>query len=527
MKHLPAAVALLALAAPAPAAVYQHAVPVTAPNGKEVTAFLWVPPDADRIRGVVVGGSILMEPAFAADPAIRKVCAAEQLAIVLFHPHLDAVFDYAEKKSDALLQKALDALAQASGYRELSAAPLFPFGHSVASIFASHVVCRWPDRCFGALLFKGGIRTPANDPAASLAGVPVLVVKGQFEEFGPGPGGALRENEDRETAWKTMRDNILALRAKDARHLVSYLVEPGAGHFAWSESVSAHAATFLAAAAKARIPDWPIDAKQPVTCTKVDPASGALTDADMKGAAAVAPAKAFWHPTAELAKSADAVHAGLFDRKPQFVTFADPAGKPIFVGHDLRLRLNPTWTGPDTFKVGGTFLEKSPDKYPKAEKAGHAAGPVRFRVFGGAAEQLGPDEFRVGMSGQEKVRAEILAWHPGDKEYRWAEQQGRVNVPEVLKDGKVQAITFDAPGDLKVGGPGLKLQATSDAGLKVRFYVESGPAVIDGDTLVVRELPKRATFPVAVRVVAYQYGSAVEPRVQSAAPVVRTVGVTK
>jgi hypothetical protein len=515
-----AAVALLALAAPAPAAVYQYAVPVTAANGKEVTAFLWVPPDADRVRGVLVGGSILMEPAFAADPGIRTACAAEKLAIVLFNPHLDAVFDSADKKSDALLQKALDALAQASGYRELSVAPLFPFGHSVASIFASHVVCRWPDRCFGALLFKGGIRTPASGPAASLAGVPILVVKGQFEEFGPGPSGALRDNEDRETAWRTMRDTILALRAKDPRHLVSYLVEPGAGHFAWSESVSAHAAKFLAAAAKARIPDWPIDAKAPVTCTRIDPASGTLTDPD--------PAKAFWHPTAELAKSADALHAGLSGRKPQFVTFADPAtGKPVFVGHDLRLRLNPTWTGPDTFKVAGTFLTQSPDKYPKAEKAGHAGGPVRFRVFGGPAEPVGPDEFRVGMSGQDKVRAEILAYHPGDTEYRWAEQQGRVNVPEVLKEGKAQAITFDAPGDLKAGLDGLKLKATSDAGLPVRFYVESGPAVTDGDTLVVRELPKRAMFPLKVTVVAYQYGSAVEPRVRSAAPVARAVAVTK
>jgi hypothetical protein len=36
-------------------------------------------------------------------------------------------------------------------------------------------------------VFKGGLSTAPNDPGASIAGVPVLAVKGQFEEFGPGP----------------------------------------------------------------------------------------------------------------------------------------------------------------------------------------------------------------------------------------------------------------------------------------------------------------------------------------------------
>lgn len=527
------------LCIPAAAEVYQYAVPATSADGKDITAYLWVPPEADRLRGVLVGGMTLMEPEFSRDPIIRQACAGEKLAIVFFSPSLDALFNYKEKKSGDLLLKALDDLAEASGYRELAAAPLFPYGHSVSTLFASHVACWRPTRCFGVLLFKGGISIPASDPEASLRGVPILAVKGQFEEFGPGPSGNLRDFEDRETAWKTMGEAVLKLRGKDERCLLSMIVEPGASHFAWSEPVARYVAVFIRKAAQARIPDWPADAKEPVTCREIDPATGALASAGIgkPGAEAAAackefkgdPRRAYWHLDLELAKAADAFHAGLTGKKPQFVTFADPrSGKPILVGHDLRLRLGADFVGPDTFRVAGTFLDKSPDKYPKVEgPVGHAEGPVRFRAFGGPIEQVAPDTFRVGMDGRGRLRAEILAYHPGDAVYRYAEQQGRVGLAERLTKGKAQAITFPEIGALKVGSPPVKLKAASDAGLVVRYGVESGPAVIDGDSLKPAEIPKRATFPLKITVIAYQYGSAVEPFVQSAEPVKQVVEVRK
>jgi len=527
------------LCIPAAAEVYQYAVPAASADGKDITAYLWVPPEADRLRGVLVGGMTLMEPEFARDPIIRQACAAEKLAIVFFSPSLDALFNYKEKKSGDLLLKALSDLAEASGYRELAVAPLFPYGHSVSTLFASHVACWRPARCFGVLLFKGGISIPANDPEASLRGVPILAVKGQFEEFGPGPSGNLRDFEDRETAWKTMGEAVLKLRGKDERCLLSMIVEPGASHFAWSEPVARYVAVFIRKAAQARIPDWPVDAKEPVTCREIDPATGALASAGIgkPGAEAAAackefkgdPRTAYWHLDLELAKAADAFHAGMTGKKPQFVTFADPrSGKPILVGHDLRLRLGADFVGPDTFRVAGTFLDKPPDKYPKVEgPVGHAGGPVRFRAFGGTVEQTGPDTFRVGLDGRGRLRAEILAYHPGDAVYRYAEQQGRIGIPEKLTKGKAQAIMFPEIAALKVGGPPVKLKAASDAGLAVRYGVESGPAVIDGNSLKPAEIPKRAAFPLKITVIAYQYGSAVEPLVQSAEPVKQVVEVRK
>ena len=518
-------------------AVFQYAVRTKDVNDKEVTAFLWVPPEAERVRGVLVGGLTLMEQEFVEDPLIRKVCAKEQLAIVYLFPAFDANFDYKGKGAGRRLQQLLDDLGEASGYPEIATAPLFPFGHSVGTIFATHVVCWDPARCFGALLFKGGIPLPTNDPDASIAGVPILVVKGQFEEFGPGPSGVLREFEDRETAWKGMDDTLQKLRAKDPNNLIAYLVEAGATHFAWSSRVSEYAALFLGKAARSRIPNAPTGAKGSVKCRDLNPADGALTGCEL-GKDSLAAAyrdfqgdrkRAFWHLDARLARAADEFHAELFAKKPQFVTFADPKnGKSIPVGHDLRLRLGLNWTGPDTFRVAGKFLDRAPDKYPPVEGAvRHADGPVRFRVFGGSAEQIGADTFRVCLSGRRKPQADLLAYHPGDATYRHAEQQGRLALPERLTAGKKQTITFPVVGEVAADGPPVKLRAASDAGLPVRYYVESGPAVIEGNVLRIVEIPRRAKYPLRVTVIAYQYGSAVGPFVQSAERVQQVILVRK
>ena len=58
--------------------------------------------------------------------------------------------------------------------------------------------------------------------------------------------------------------------------------------------------------------------------------------------------------------------------------------------------------------------------------------------------------------------------------------------------------------------------------MKVRFYVREGPAVIEGETLVLTPVPPRAKYPVRITVVAWQFGRDTEPRLQTAEPVERT-----
>jgi hypothetical protein len=46
-----------------------------------------------------------------------------------------------------------------------------------------------------------------------------------------------------------------------------------------------------------------------------------------------------------------------------------------------------------------------------------------------------------------------------------------------------------------------------------------------GDELQITRIPPRATFPVKVTVVAWQYGRSMEPKIKSAEPVERTFNI--
>lgn len=65
----------------------------------------------------------------------------------------------------------------------------------------------------------------------------------------------------------------------------------------------------------------------------------------------------------------------------------------------------------------------------------------------------------------------------------------------------------------------IRLDAVSDSGLPVRYYVKAGPAEIIGNRLIFTRIPPRSKFPVKVTVVAWQYG--IPGAVQTAGPVVR------
>jgi hypothetical protein len=273
-------------------------------------------------------------------------------------------------------------------------------------------------------------------------------------------------------------------------------------------------------------------------CRQVDPAEGALASGALENPD-VLPAQhaqykgesggAFWHFDLELARASEAIQKDLFARQPQFVTFADPrSGKPIYVGHDLRLRMSPFFVSADRFKVAAVFLDKPPDKYPPCPSpVGHAEGPIRFRPFVGAIEQVGPDVFRIRFNGRAGLRAGVLAYHPGDAKYRYAEQPGLIQLPERLTKGSGQQITFPPVGPLRASSPPVLLRATSDSGLPVRYYVEYGPAIIEDNCLKIVDVPCRARFPMEIVVVAYQYGSAVDPYVQTAEPVRQVITLEK
>jgi len=113
-------IVLGALPLSAPGAVFQYSVPVATAKGQS-TAFLWVPPKATYVRGVVIGGMTLMEREMARDPRIRRACDAEGLAIVFLRCGL----------LEADVQKVLDDLTYSTGdaeYRYTEIVGMMPRG---------------------------------------------------------------------------------------------------------------------------------------------------------------------------------------------------------------------------------------------------------------------------------------------------------------------------------------------------------------------------------------------------------------
>lgn len=500
------------LIASAQAAVFQYRVTVKT-DKEERAAFLWLPPEAKHVRGVVMAGMTLMEQHFVRDPQVRAACVEQSLAIVFLQTGLQS--------TDVL--KVLEDFATESGYQELKVAPLFFVGHSAGGPQAKALAIRYADRCFGVMQFRGGVPGNKTNPGDRVPpGVPALAMVGQFDEF----GGRMRDENGQENAWEMGRDGLLDYRGSDAGHLGSIVVEPGAGHFAWSERNAAYFALFLKKAAAARIPDWPVDATEPVKCKPVDPSTGWLTDLTVKTFDQAEPrswndysgdrAKAQWHFDKEIAEANVAFHRGM-TKKDQFIKwnhdiFLD-AGVRYFI-QDLK------WTEPGdvlTFKMAyaDTYPAMQPNgpRWADAGKpAANSGKPIKLRVAAGPIEVFEGSKLRLRFDALNPpsagARATFLAYSEGDDTFRYTEQVGML--PRGFKGigGPNQTVTFPAPTNMIVGDAAQALGATSSSELPVQYYVAVGPAEVVDGKLVLKDVPVRAKMPITIKVVAYQPGSA-------------------
>ena len=141
--------------------------------GLASTAFLWLPPQARQVRGVIMAGMTLMEREFVKDALTRQACQEQQLALVFLKCGLNG----------ADLQKVLDDLAKVSGYKELSVAPLMFVGHSAGGPQARTQAIKMADRCFGLVQYRDKTASHADAVRQARAlhaltrrfGVPLLI----------------------------------------------------------------------------------------------------------------------------------------------------------------------------------------------------------------------------------------------------------------------------------------------------------------------------------------------------------------
>lgn len=145
----------------------------------------------------------------------------------------------------------------------------------------------------------------------------------------------------------------------------------------------------------------------------------------------------------------------------------------------------------------------------------------------GPAVQVDANVFKLQFDRQSPRNIMIMADAPGNNEFRRATQPVSLNIPAVLKEGIEQKINFPSIKNQRVDVKLLKLNATSTSGLPVRYYIKSGPAVIERDKIVLTPIPVKSKYPVKVTIVAYQWGSTLVPLYKSAESVIQEFYIEK
>ena len=520
---------LVLLAVPLRAAVWQWSVP----DG-EARAYLWIPENCERVRGVVVASHNMVEQGILEHAAMRETLTRLGFAQIWVVPFLDATFDF-NTGAGQHFERVASALATASGYDELARAPVVPLGHSACATFPWNFAAWAPERTLALVSFHGDApRTTLTGNGhkridwgdRSIAGIPGLMVMGEYEW------------------WEDRLAPAFDFMAARPDCPVAFLADTGRGHFDYADRTVAFLARFIEKAAVARLPSDNSGKLRPV-----DPRNGWRIDRwhpDAPPSAPTAPyaaytgdpRTAFWCFDEEMARTTESIHAEQRGKRPQLLSVTD-GGQPLEAGNGepVRPRFLPGEDGV-SFRLHTAFLDTVPGNSPKGAlwsglPAGsvlsHATGggPITLSRIVGPFVQTGANSFRLHY-GRAEYRDDrrsrglwLVAAHPGDDRHRAIVQQVEMNVAPRTA-GAAQTITFPPIADQRVGVASLALDATSSAGLPVSYFVLEGPAEIEGSTLRFTTIPPRTKLPVKITVVAWQFGRGGESPVRTAARVERS-----
>lgn len=527
-------------------AVWQWSVPVKAekPENGSSRAWLWIPPNCQHVRGVVVAQNNMEEISILENPKFRAVLAKMNFAEVWVAPFFDHLFRFDEGAGETF-NDMMDRLADESGYSELKFVPVVPMGHSAAASWPYYFAAWNPNRTLCALSVSGQWPYWRNkDFAPDIWGnrnidfVPCLESMGEYEAA---------DTWSREGLWERQQHPLLPL---------SMLANPGQGHFACTDAKVNYLALYIRKAAEYRMPKkW--DATVPPNLIPIDPTkTGWLVDKWRRDQVPTAPAapvgkytgdpkQAFWFFDKELALATEKYESAFRGLKPQLVGYVqDGKMAPQHETHlQVDLKFEPEADG-ITFKLSGGFYDSVPQgssrlpgwtELPTNAPLGHARnGFISVDPVCGPVEKIDDDTFAVRFQKETLLTTNarnyelvFVATQPGDSEYKPAVQQAHLYIPAHNRRGAEQHITFPPIPNQKAGTRSLRLDAISDANVPVYYFVREGPAEIEGNELKFTPIPPRAKFPVKVTVVAWQYGRSTEPKLQTAVPVERTFSIVE
>ena len=505
-------------------AVWQWHVPVRnfsrQPKNPAAKAYLWIPEQCKQIKAILVAQHNMEEISMMEDKNFRCRMAELGVAQVWVCPSFNHGFDFTDGAWETL-DGLLKDLAKESGYKELATVPLIPIGHSAAASWPYYLAAYMPERTLACISVSG--QWPyVRDRGLNLDiwgnrnidYIPCLETMGEYESAHTWSNEGLKERKEHP---------LLPL---------SMLACPAEGHFAYSPGKAEYIALYI---------------KKALQYGHVDPTkTGWLAERWKKNLAPTCepapvggykgnPDDAFWFFDREMAEATLAYQSRFRNLKPQLVGVVQE-GKPV-VQRNTHLQVHPAFlphADGITFELTPVFLDTVPGGSPRlrnwtnlpvGSRIGHATNhPIYFEMITGPAV-IDKHSFKVDWNRgtlwtSEKADIVFAIHHPGDEAYKPIVQQAQVTMPVRNAEGIPQKISFAILPDVKRGTKSVVLQASSDSGLPVGFYVESGPAKIVDHTLAFTSIPPRAKYPVKVTVVAWQYGIA--GKVQTAEPVKQT-----
>jgi hypothetical protein len=517
------------------ATVYQWSVEVKSMISSETNAhpqaFLWIPENCRQVRGVILGQHNMTEELIFENPVFRKELSKLGFAEIWVTPAFDMVFDFS-KDAGAKVDEIMKSLAEVSGYGELEFAPIVPIGHSACASYPWNFAVWNPELTLAVLSIHGdapltnltGSGRPNPDwGQRKIDGVPGLMVEGEYEW------------------WEDRVQPALNFQMKYPGAAISFFCDAGYGHFDISDNLIQYLCKFLQKAAKNRLPaEMPLN--KPSKLIPVNPQNGWLGERwhkDRKPQFTSAPyaqykggrKDAFWYFDKEMANLTEKYYAMARGKKEQYISITQN-GKLLQVNtkHHARFVLNfePESDGV-TFHLNAVYTDSLRTKLTDQ----HASSKISISRICGPVEKVNDTTFilkyyRMGLNNPRRTDdIWLMATSKGDKDYKSTVQQMTLHLPHQNTDGKAQKISFDSLSNIKNGAKSLILNAKSDAGLPVYYYVKEGPAEIVDGKLVFTKIPPRAKFPVKVTIVAWQYGRATEPKVKTAEAVERSFYITK
>lgn len=516
-------------------AQWQWSVPVSGMISNETKdhprAFLWIPENCKQVRAVVIGQHNMTEETIFEHPKFRKEMSKLGIAIVWISPGFNMNFDFNNGAGEQF-ETIMTDLARVSGYTELQFAPTIPIGHSAYATYPWNFAAWNPARTLAILSIHGD--APQTNLTGyggknidwgnrNIDGVPGLMVEGEYEW------------------WEARVQPALDFQQRFPDAAVSFLCDAGHGHFDISDELIDYLNLFIKKAVQYRLP-IKTSLDKPVLLKPVNPSKGWLKERWKKdskpnySAASYNRYKgdrkdAFWYFDKEMGSATEKFYAKVRGKKEQCLGFSQN-GTLLPFNPKLHARIvgkfSPKADGL-TFHVKTVFTDtlrtKSIDDHAKSE-------PIISRICG-PVEKINDTTFtvrfyRMGLNNEKRTGdIWLMASHPGDKKYKSSVQQFNIRIPQQNKEGANQLITFPEIQNIKQGINSISLNASSDSGMPVYFYVQEGPAEWKDGKLIFTKIPPRSKFPIKVTVVAWQYGRSVEPKIKSATPVVQSFYILK